>query len=275
MLGGEAANTANALVKWGAEVTLCGNRLGSGPDSDLLRELLYEKGLREAYLRSSHWIGEDRDDLTPVCDIYVTPDGERTMFGRGFSAMELGLDPLQIPFQAGGLFTAEPNMENASRIVARAAAEAGMRCYLMDFLRSDDPIVPGSFWQSSTDWAGYRNNMQKNVRWVKEWVETHGCFTILSDGPNGFIAGSPDMEARAYPPYPAATVVDTTGAGDMFRAGMLFGLEQDWSMTKCLQFAAAAGCLKCSSYGATTLVPTVAEVLAYVEHHKQVSRHYE
>ena len=275
MLGGEAANTANALVKWGADVVLAGNRLGNGPDADLLRELLVDKGLQDAYRKTSNGHGEDALDITPVCDIYVTPDGERTMFGKGFASMEPSLDTSVLPLISGGLFTAEPNMEVASRIVAKAAVEAGMRCLGMDFLREDDPVAPGSYWQSSTDWAGYRNNTQKNVRWVNDWIARHGCFTILSDGPNGFVAGSPDMEARAYPPYPAPSVVDTTGAGDMFRAGMLFGLEQGWSHTKCLQYAAAAGCLKCAALGATTMVPSSTEVLAYVEEHRQVSRHYE
>ena len=274
LLGGEAANTANALRKWGAEVLLAGNGLGAGPDADLLRELISDKGLKP-FLVSDNLDGDEVfGSTTPVCDIYVTPDGERTMFGRGFSTMGLTIDIAALPFQAGAWFTAEPNMEEESRQVAKKAAEAGMNCYLMDFLRDDDPIAPGSYWQSSTDWAGHRNNMQKNVQWVKDWVARHGCFTILSDGPNGFVAGSPDIAARAYPPYPAPSVVDTTGAGDMFRAGMLYGLQQGWAQAKCLQFAAAAGCLKCAALGATTIVPTVEKVLGYVEEHAQVSRQY-
>lgn len=273
MLGGEAANTANALVNWGRTVALAGNSLGSGPDADLLLELLKDKGLGSSLVAASGHLDES-NDLTPVCDVYVTPDGERTMFGRGFAEM----DPVpaldKLPWTSGQWFTAEPNMDAPSRQAARAAADAGMNCYLMDFTRSEEPIAPGSFWQSSTDWAGYRNNVQKNVQWVKAWIAKYGCFTILSDGPNGFVAGSPEKPARAYPPYPALDVVDTTGAGDMFRAGMLFGLDQGWAYPKCLQFASAAGCLKCRALGATTEVPSVAEILAYVNEHEQVSRQY-
>jgi len=275
MLGGEAANTANALVQWGSDVLLAGNRFGIGPDADLLRELLDDKGLKKSFVVANHREGEDSSNLTPVCDIYVTPDGERTMFGRGFSSMDPSLAIENIEFKTGEWFTAEPNMAISSRQVTRAAIEAGMKCYLMDFIKEDDPITPGSYWQSSTDWAGYRNNTQKNVQWVKDWIAKHGCFTILSDGPNGFVAGSPDMRARAYPPYPAPSVVDTTGAGDMFRAGMLYGLDKGWNHVRCLQFAAAAGCLKCGSLGGTTRVPSVEEVLGYVEEHDQVSRQYE
>lgn len=274
MLGGEAANTANALVNWGADVLLSGNRIGQGPDADLLLELLTDKNLLPVLRTAVLLPGQHEAESTPVCDIYVTSDGERTMFGKGFATMDPAIDLDALPFQSGEWFTAEPNMERASRSVVTAAQAAGMNCYLMDFIREDDPIAPGSYWQSSTDWAGYRNNTQKNVQWVKDWVSRHGCFTILSDGPNGFVAGSPNLKARAYPPYPAPSVVDTTGAGDMFRAGMLFGLDKGWDITLCLQYAAAAGCLSCGSLGATTDVPSMETVLAYVEDNEQVSKQY-
>jgi sugar/nucleoside kinase (ribokinase family) len=151
--------------------------------------------------------------------------------------------------------------------------EAGMRLYLMDYV--DPAQVPaGAYWQSSTDWAGTRNNTQKNVAWVQEWVAKTGTFAVLSDGPNGFVAGSRDVPVRAYPPYPAPIVVDSTGAGDMFRAGMLYGLSLDWPIHRCLQFASAAGCLKCRALGATTDVPSIAEIESHIEIHPSVTRQY-
>lgn len=269
LLGGEAANTANALRSWGAEVELFGNDLGDGVDGETIRRLLSDRGL------SASPAGRSEAHATPVCDIYVTPDGERTMFGRGFATMEPTFDPARLPLRAGEWFTAEPNMANVSREAARAAQAAGMRTYLMDFIRHDDPVEPGSFWQSSTDWAGHRNNMQRNVEWVKRFVAERGCFAIVSDGPNGFVAGSPERPVRAYPPFPAPLVVDTTGAGDLFRAGMLFGLSQGLPMTDCLRFASAAGCLKCRALGATTDVPTVEEIRRHIAENPDVSRQYE
>lgn len=269
LLGGEAANTANALVGWGTETLLCGNAVGMGRDGILLQELLNQKRLPLADIAK-----KDSQPPTPVCDIYVTPDGERTMFGVGFSTMEIGIDVEQIPYEPTAWFTAEPNMPKASVLAARLARDAGMQIYLMDFEESTGVLSPGVFWQSSTDWAGRRGNMQKNVAWVNDWVDRHGCFAILSDGPNGFVAGSPEHPVRSYPPYPAPKVVDTTGAGDLFRAGMLFGLSQNWQIAHCLQFASAAGCLKCRAVGATTDVPTVAEIVAHVEKHRSVSDQY-
>lgn len=272
LLGGEAANTANALVKWGAETALYGNSLGNDLDSHTLRKLVVQHELPYQELPTAK---EHELRSAPVCDIYVTPDGDRTMFGRGFAQSGKGLDLSAIPFVGGEMFTAEPNMAAESREAARMALAAGMRTYLMDFVLDDDPVVEGSFWQSSTDWVGHRGNMQRNVAWVKEFVARKRCFTVLSDGPNGFVAGGPELPVRAYPPFPAPEIVDTTGAGDLFRAGMLYGIDNCWSMQDCLRFASAAGCLKCASMGATTQVPSVQEIRSHIQTNLDVARMYD
>jgi len=278
MLGGEAANTAYALTNWGDEVSLAGNHIGSGPDADALWHLIESKGLPTEWLGKSQQPLIEMDPaervLTPVCEIYVTPDGERTMFGQGFARSSPGVPLESLPFRFGHWFTAEPNMSSFARIAVRLAHGAGMRTYTMDFIRDDEPIAPGSFWQSSTDWVGHRGNIQRNIQWVKEHVRHYGCHTILSDGPNGFVAGGPGLPVRAYPPFPAPAVVDTTGAGDMFRAGMLHGLEREWPLYRCLQFAASAGCLKCRSFGATSAVPTVEEIENHIFDNPDVARQY-
>ncbi|RYG45141.1 carbohydrate kinase family protein [bacterium] len=267
-LGGEAANTATALRSWGVPVHLAGNGFGEGPEGDELKELV------EAHCLPSGLLEDERTGATPVCDVYITPDGERTMFGRGFSGSRPAVDPGDLPYVAGEWFTAEPNMGAAAREAARAAAEAGMKTYLMDFFREDEPIAPGSFWQSSTDWVGTRGNVQRNVEWVRNWADRYGCFTILSDGPNGLIAGGLGKRARHYPPFPAPVVVDTTGAGDMFRAGVLRGLHEGWPLGRSLAYGAAAGCLKCRSFGATEDVPLAEEILAHIAAHPEIREAY-
>lgn len=268
LLGGEAANTALALSTWGTEVMLAGNPVGRGPRAQRLQHLLESAGLPTQYVPGS-------DAVTPVCDIYVTPDGDRTMFGVGFREMERTARSVAVPFRAGAWFTADPNHGEAARDVTRRASAAGMKMYLLDFVRPTDPIEAGSFWQSSTDWAGVRGNTQRNAAWLREWVERHGCFGVLSDGPNGFVAGSPDQKVRAYPPYPAPSVVDSTGAGDTFRAGFLFGLDQGWRLADCLRFASAAGCLSCASLGATLEVPSKDAILAWIAAWPEVSEAYD
>ncbi len=267
LLGGEAANTSNALNQWNANFSLVGNVLGEGDYADLLLKKIVEKGLPTHQLKL-------RPGVTPLCDIYVTPDGDRTMFGVGFESLSATNELEAIPYEADGWFTVDMNLGDAGRSAVCQARAAGMKIYLMDFLRPDDPIDEHTYWQSSTDWAGVRGNTQKNVAYVQKLVAERGCFAVLSDGPNGLVAGSPEIKVRHYPPYPTVSYVDSTGAGDVFRGGMLFGLDQGWPIQKCLQFASAAGCLKCQFLGATMFSASVQEIEEHIENNSEVSKRY-
>ncbi len=57
-------------------------------------------------------------------------------------------------------------------------------------------------------------------------------------------------------------VVDTTGAGDTFDAGFLYGNLNGWTLEKSLQLACACGSLSTQGIGGTTAQPTLAEALA-------------
>ncbi|MCX7796365.1 MAG: carbohydrate kinase family protein [bacterium] len=51
-------------------------------------------------------------------------------------------------------------------------------------------------------------------------------------------------------------VIDTTGAGDAFNAGFLYGRLSNYSVDKCLLIGNACGALSCTGIGGTTNLPT-------------------
>jgi sulfofructose kinase len=55
-------------------------------------------------------------------------------------------------------------------------------------------------------------------------------------------------------------VVDTTGAGDIFHAGFIYGLLRGWPMERRLDFACAAAALNCTASGARGGIQTVEDV---------------
>jgi 2-dehydro-3-deoxygluconokinase len=54
---------------------------------------------------------------------------------------------------------------------------------------------------------------------------------------------------HASPVYEIRPVVDRVGAGDAFSAGIVFGFLEGWEPQRCVDFAAAASCLKHSIVG--------------------------
>ena len=267
-LGGEAANTAAALRKWGAKAVLVGNSIGAGEEAGLLAQMLAEEGLGDAVLPAI-------ERPAPVCHIMVTPDGERTMFGRGFVEMETASEPLLVPHIKGGWFTADPNHGKASRRALAEAHGAGMRTYALDFVRDDEVLPPGSIWQSSTSWVGAAHDPSVNLAWLESWLERHDVTALLTDGSDGLYVGDRAKGVRHLPPFPVSPVVDSTGAGDVFRAGMLLGLDEGHGLADSLKLASAAGALKCRRVGAIAGIAERGEIESCVAAHPEVAELYD
>lgn len=62
-----------------------------------------------------------------------------------------------------------------------------------------------------------------------------------------------------HAPAAPVAVVDTTGAGDAFAAGLVYGLEQGWPPERCARFANAVGGLATRAFGSQSTLPTPAE----------------
>ena len=81
----------------------------------------------------------------------------------------------------------------------------------------------------------------------------------LKRGGDGAIArrAAEIAEARPLP----VTVVDTTGAGDSFNAGFVYGHLAGWSLQRTVDFAAACGSASTRAAGGIESQPTVEEAL--------------
>ncbi|MBI5455317.1 MAG: hypothetical protein HY956_11860, partial [Deltaproteobacteria bacterium] len=59
--------------------------------------------------------------------------------------------------------------------------------------------------------------------------------------------------------------VDTTGAGDVFHGGYIYGLLQGWGIEKTVEFASAFAALKCLKPGGRTGIPALSETLRLIK----------
>ena len=87
----------------------------------------------------------------------------------------------------------------------------------------------------------------------------YGCtLTAATLGEDGVLAwdGKRLLHRSAY----RVPVVDTTGAGDVFHAGFIYGLLQGWPLERQLDFACAAAALNCTASGARGGIRSVADI---------------
>lgn len=90
-------------------------------------------------------------------------------------------------------------------------------------------------------------------------LRTHHRGTIcVTLGVHGSMAldGDRIIHVPAFPVH----AVDTTGAGDVFRAGFVYGALAGWPTADILRFANAAAAVSCTRLGAISAIPTFGEV---------------
>jgi len=93
-----------------------------------------------------------------------------------------------------------------------------------------------------------------------DMLATHVPTLAVKLGAEGGLARQGETVVHA--PSLAVSVVDTTGAGDSFDAGFLYGYLNGWPLEKSLRLACACGSLSTRTAGGTTGQATLSEALA-------------
>jgi sugar/nucleoside kinase (ribokinase family) len=97
---------------------------------------------------------------------------------------------------------------------------------------------------------------------LRTLMKPHHQVLCVTLGEHGAIA----MDAKGVYRVPAFHVdaVDTTGAGDVFRAGFIYALLRGWPTEEILRFANAAAAVSCTKLGALGGIPSLDEVEALI-----------
>lgn len=93
--------------------------------------------------------------------------------------------------------------------------------------------------------------------------QRHDGLLVVTLGANGAMAL--DGDRLVCVPGFVVPVADTTGAGDVFRGGFIYGLLNEWPIERTLRFANAAAAASCTRLGALAGVPTREEAVELLE----------
>jgi ribokinase len=88
----------------------------------------------------------------------------------------------------------------------------------------------------------------------------------ITSGKQGSVSRS--ANEMFYHPAFDVEVVDTTGCGDVFHGGYIFGLLRGWSLQQRVRFASACAALKARCMGGRTAIPVLEQVEEFLERHK-------
>ena len=95
-------------------------------------------------------------------------------------------------------------------------------------------------------------------RALRALARPHHALLCVTLGRGGALALAAGRIVRS--PAFAVDAVDNTGAGDVFRAGLIYGMLRDWPIEESMRFANAAAAVSCTRLGAMSAVPSLSEV---------------
>ncbi len=229
--GGSGANTMIGLAQLGG--TGCyTSRVGGDEHGNLYRQKLAERGIKPN-------LGVADGD-TGICVVLVSPDAQRTMctylgLSRNLQPEDVNLNDLQASkyiYVTGYLWDTD-NQKETVLLAMREANRAGVKVALSlsdpfcvnrhkdDFkriLRDHTDVLFGNYHeaQALTD----TDTPYEAVRALAARCEV--AVVTMDDKGSLIQAGDRLYEIPVYP----VKAVDTTGAGDMYAAGLLYGLTQ-------------------------------------------------
>ena len=259
MLGGQVASTVIACQTWGLSTRYVG-KLGDDEASRLHAQEFLRAGT-EAHLINVSGAPSARSL------ILLDRSGERTVLCRRDE--RLTLQPAELKREwivnARALHI-DGHDTAAATLAARWAREAGVlvtadldETYegIHDLLSNIDYlIVNHDFPFRLTGKA----DLKAGLREMQRHFGSRLAAATL--GHDGVIAW--DGQQFHYAPAYRVPVVDTTGAGDIFRAGFLYALLQGWPLRRCLDFSCAAAAINCMAEGARGGIRSVAQIESFM-----------
>ncbi len=269
MSGGSAGNTMAGLASIGGRGAYIG-RVGEDQLGAVFTHDIRASGVAFDVAASPGATGR--------CLIFVTADAQRTMQTFLGVGAELGPEDVdealiasaEVTYLEGYLWDA-PQAKGAFRKAAQAARAAGRRVALT----LSDPFCVDRYREEFVDLVQehidilFANehevmHLYRSVTFDEALQRVRGACEIaaLTRSEKGSVVATAH-EVHVIDAEPALHVVDTTGAGDMYAAGFLFGLTRGRDLATCGAMGGIAAAEIISHFGARPETP-LAQLVAHL-----------
>jgi sugar/nucleoside kinase (ribokinase family) len=264
--GGSAGNTVHGIAALGGEAGFIG-KVGDDTLGTFFHDDLKNAGIKAHFIKSKTATGK--------AVAMITPDSERTFATYLGAAVELSPDDLKEEmFKGFDIFHVEGYLVQNHDLLRRAlqlAKAAGSR---VSIDMASFNVVEANYdfmWEMVKKYVDivFANEEEAQAFTGKEpaqalaEIAAHVDIAVVKVGAKGALIqqNGEVIEVEAV----STKVVDTTGAGDLFASGFLFGLLNDWSLKK----AGAAGAIMASKViskvGGRLLIDEIATVKKQIQ----------
>jgi len=259
--GGPVATALAALSRFGVKTSFIGTVGDDRFGKDIIR-FLKDESVDVSLLETMPGC------TSQLAFIAVSPNGSRTIFWHPGTAPPPEPSEIRLsPFRRARVLHLDGLKIEASIEAARQAKAMGMAVVmdagtyrektgrllpLVNILiaseRFTDPLVgPGA-------------PKSKAIEALASFGAEQVVITLGAKGSIGF-DGTGIIEQPAFP----ITVVDTTGAGDVYHGAYIYRFLEGSDMAECMKFASAAAALKCSVSGNSEGLPGLERVLEFMK----------
>lgn len=265
--GGAPANVAVGIARLGGKSAFIG-RVGDDPFGRFMAKTLADEGVDVNHMRL------DPAHRTSTVVVDLDDHGERSFTFMVRPSADLFLEPADLPTFSAGEWL------HVCSIALSAEPSRSATFQAMDAIRkaggyvSFDPNIRPDLWPDENALCRCLEQALQSADVVKLSVEELAFLTgdadvreglntlmqrcparlvLVTQGKEGVIA----WDQGAVKHYPATPVqcVDTTGAGDAFVAGLLYGLAAGQELVPAIALAQRCGALATTAKGAMTALP--------------------
>ncbi|MDD3404848.1 MAG: adenosine kinase [Paludibacteraceae bacterium] len=233
--GGSAANTIISLAHLGVNVGFIG-KIGNDSVGEFFNGDLFENGVLTYLAYSTLPSGR--------CHVLISPDSERTMCTYLGAAANLQAEDLKINMFKdfdilhieGYLVSNKELLLTAARLAKKAKLKISIDLasynvveenlpFLLDFVEKYVDIV------FANEEEAFAFTKLKNDEKAAQTIASLCDIAIVKVGQRGSFIHSKENKYRI--PSVAVNCIDTTGAGDLYAAGFLYGLSHDLPLDQC------------------------------------------
>ena len=267
-LGGSADNTIRAMARLGAEVGFIG-KVGQDTTGDFFEQALDNLGIRPVIFRGTKRSGK--------CVSLISPDGERTMLTHLGAALEMVADEISPAiFEGYDCLYVEGYLVQNHQLIESAistAKQCGLKVAIdlasfnvveenIDFLRRIVSQYVDIVFANEDEARVFSAESEpiNALQYISEMCE----LAVVKIGMRGALIKQGEQVVHVGI-MEAAKRVDTTGAGDFYAAGFLYGLTQSLDLRQCGTIGAVTAGKVIEIVGTTLSDEAWDEILSYVK----------